>query len=54
MVEVEVEVVTKMVYVRHDPGQITPAALLAALNDAHMDASLTSSRGGRQGEYLSG
>ena len=39
--QVEVAVVTKTVTVRHVDGLASPAAMVAALNEARMDASLT-------------
>jgi len=44
---VEVAVISKTVTVRHLPGATAPGALVAALNAAHLDASLTPVR--RQG-----
>ena len=37
-------VITKTVTVRHSPAETSPGALVAALNAAHLDASLTSAR----------
>lgn len=42
--QVTVAVVTKTVTVRHSPAEISPGALVAALNAVHLDASLTSAR----------
>ncbi|KAI8104140.1 hypothetical protein M9435_006666 [Picochlorum sp. BPE23] len=47
--QVEVAVVTKTVTVRHVEGLASPAAMVAALNEARMDASLTFPRKQVQG-----
>lgn len=39
--QVEVAVVTKAVTVWHAPALVCPATLVAALNEAHLEASLT-------------
>ncbi len=39
--QVEVAVVTRTVLVRHAPALICPATLVAALNEAQLEASLT-------------
>jgi copper chaperone CopZ len=41
VLSVEVMVVTKIVAVHHDPAAISPAALVAALNSAGLQASLS-------------
>jgi hypothetical protein len=43
-VQVDVAVVTKTVTVHHSSAAVSPAMLVAALNDAHLDASLSSAR----------
>lgn len=50
VLSVDVMVVTKMVTVHHDPAAISPAALVAALNSAGLQASLNkhSTSGGAQ------
>lgn len=50
VMSVDVMVVTKMVAVHHDPAAISPAALVAALNSAGLQASLNkhSTSGGQE------
>jgi cation transport ATPase len=53
---VDVMVVTKLVSVRHDPAAISPAALVAALNSAGLQASLNKhgTTGGDGHQHCSG
>jgi cation transport ATPase len=49
VLSVDVGVVTKLVSVHHEPHVISPAAIVAALNSAGLQASLTSRSTGGQG-----